>query len=147
MPMHLKCIYDVVWCTLSVKVMEMAAKGVKQVTLELGGKSPLIIFKDCELENAIKGALMANFLTQGEVLKIFNFCFNHTLFTNRSHLIICLFALSKCVRFWCQWKWVHCISLASLEALDDPGGTQTHNPQLSVGHQAQMYSFIGVLLH
>uniref|UniRef100_A0A671KLB2 Aldehyde dehydrogenase family 9 member A1-A n=1 Tax=Sinocyclocheilus anshuiensis TaxID=1608454 RepID=A0A671KLB2_9TELE len=49
------------------KVMEMAAKGVKQVTLELGGKSPLIIFKDCELENAIKGALMANFLTQGEV--------------------------------------------------------------------------------
>lgn len=49
------------------KVMEMAAKSVKQVTLELGGKSPLIIFKDCELENAIKGALMANFLTQGEV--------------------------------------------------------------------------------
>uniref|UniRef100_A0A673HR10 Aldehyde dehydrogenase family 9 member A1-A-like n=1 Tax=Sinocyclocheilus rhinocerous TaxID=307959 RepID=A0A673HR10_9TELE len=66
------------------KVMEMAAKGVKQVTLELGGKSPLIIFKDCELENAIKGALMANFLTQGET---------------KSHLIIYLFALSKCVCF------------------------------------------------
>ncbi|NP_001119952.1 aldehyde dehydrogenase 9 family, member A1a, tandem duplicate 2 isoform X1 [Danio rerio] len=49
------------------KVLEMAAKGVKQVTLELGGKSPLIIFNDCELENAIKGALMANFLTKGEV--------------------------------------------------------------------------------
>lgn len=49
------------------KVMEMSAKTVKQVTLELGGKSPLIIFKDCELENAVRGALMANFLTQGEV--------------------------------------------------------------------------------
>ncbi|KAM4629670.1 4-trimethylaminobutyraldehyde dehydrogenase A isoform 1-T2 [Polymixia lowei] len=49
------------------KIMEMSAKGVKPVTLELGGKSPLIIFKDCELENAIKGALMANFLTQGQV--------------------------------------------------------------------------------
>lgn len=49
------------------KVMEMSSKTVKQVTLELGGKSPLVIFKDCELENAIKGALMANFLTQGEV--------------------------------------------------------------------------------
>ncbi|XP_014872572.1 4-trimethylaminobutyraldehyde dehydrogenase A [Poecilia latipinna] len=49
------------------KVMEMSAKGVKQVTLELGGKSPLIIFKDCDLENAIRGALMANFLTQGQV--------------------------------------------------------------------------------
>nr|XP_033478755.1 4-trimethylaminobutyraldehyde dehydrogenase [Epinephelus lanceolatus]XP_033478756.1 4-trimethylaminobutyraldehyde dehydrogenase [Epinephelus lanceolatus] len=49
------------------KVMEMSAKSVKQVTLELGGKSPLLIFKDCELENAVKGALMANFLTQGQV--------------------------------------------------------------------------------
>ncbi|KAJ7338760.1 hypothetical protein JRQ81_012662 [Phrynocephalus forsythii] len=50
-----------------MKIMEMAAKGVKPVTLELGGKSPLIIFSDCVLENAVKGALMANFLTQGEV--------------------------------------------------------------------------------
>uniref|UniRef100_A0A673B3Q8 Aldehyde dehydrogenase 9 family, member A1a, tandem duplicate 1 n=1 Tax=Sphaeramia orbicularis TaxID=375764 RepID=A0A673B3Q8_9TELE len=49
------------------KVMEMSSKTVKQVTLELGGKSPLIIFKDCEMENAVKGALMANFLTQGQV--------------------------------------------------------------------------------
>ncbi|XP_077391485.1 4-trimethylaminobutyraldehyde dehydrogenase A [Festucalex cinctus] len=49
------------------KVMEMSARGVKPVTLELGGKSPLIIFKDCELDNAVKGALMANFLTQGQV--------------------------------------------------------------------------------
>ncbi|XP_061096437.1 4-trimethylaminobutyraldehyde dehydrogenase A isoform X3 [Conger conger] len=49
------------------KIMEMASKGVKPVTLELGGKSPLIIFKDSEMENAVKGALMANFLSQGEV--------------------------------------------------------------------------------
>lgn len=47
--------------------MEMAAKGIKPITLELGGKSPLIIFSDCALENAVNGALMANFLTQGEV--------------------------------------------------------------------------------
>lgn len=49
------------------KIMEMAAKGIKPVTLELGGKSPLIIFSDCDLENVVKGAMMANFLTQGEV--------------------------------------------------------------------------------
>jgi len=49
------------------QIMEMAAKGIKPVTLELGGKSPLIIFADCALENAVNGALMANFLTQGEV--------------------------------------------------------------------------------
>lgn len=47
--------------------MEMSAKGIKPVTLELGGKSPLIVFSDCDMENAVKGALMANFLTQGEV--------------------------------------------------------------------------------
>ena len=37
------------------------------MTLELGGKSPLIVFDDADLKNAVKGALMANFLTQGEV--------------------------------------------------------------------------------
>ncbi len=38
--------------------------GIKNVTLELGGKSPLIIFEDANLKNAVKGALMANFFTQ-----------------------------------------------------------------------------------
>lgn len=47
--------------------MEMSAKGIKPVTLELGGKSPLIIFEDCTLENAVKGAMVANFLSQGQV--------------------------------------------------------------------------------
>uniref|UniRef100_A0A671K5C7 Aldehyde dehydrogenase 9 family, member A1b n=1 Tax=Sinocyclocheilus anshuiensis TaxID=1608454 RepID=A0A671K5C7_9TELE len=50
------------------KIMEMASRGVKPVTLELGGKSPLIIFEDTDLENAVRGALMANFLFQGQVL-------------------------------------------------------------------------------
>ncbi|XP_068724238.1 4-trimethylaminobutyraldehyde dehydrogenase A-like [Montipora capricornis] len=49
------------------KVMADASGGVKHVTLELGGKSPLLIFADADLENAVKGAMMANFLTQGEV--------------------------------------------------------------------------------
>jgi aldehyde dehydrogenase family 9 protein A1 len=50
------------------RVMEVCAqRGLKRVTLELGGKSPLIIFDDCDLENAIKGALNANYFTQGEV--------------------------------------------------------------------------------
>ncbi|XP_046390030.1 4-trimethylaminobutyraldehyde dehydrogenase A-like isoform X2 [Ischnura elegans] len=49
------------------KVMAAAAAGIKKVTLELGGKSPLIIFDDADMKNAVKAALMANFLTQGEV--------------------------------------------------------------------------------
>ena len=44
--------------------MEAGAKGIKNVTLELGGKSPLIVFDDANMKNAVKGALMANFLTQ-----------------------------------------------------------------------------------
>lgn len=37
------------------------------MTLELGGKSPCIIFEDCNLDNAVTGAMLANFLTQGQV--------------------------------------------------------------------------------
>ncbi len=40
---------------------------LKPVTLELGGKSPLILFDDCDLDSAVVGAMLANFLTQGEV--------------------------------------------------------------------------------
>ena len=40
---------------------------IKKVTLELGGKSPLIVFPDADMENAVKGTMMANFLTQGQV--------------------------------------------------------------------------------
>jgi betaine-aldehyde dehydrogenase len=48
-------------------VMANAATTLKQVTLELGGKSPLIIFDDADLDNAVSAALMANFYTQGEI--------------------------------------------------------------------------------
>jgi betaine-aldehyde dehydrogenase len=34
------------------------------VTLELGGKSPLILFDDCDMPKAVAGALYANFYSQ-----------------------------------------------------------------------------------
>ncbi|MGH6945728.1 MAG: betaine-aldehyde dehydrogenase [Kiloniellales bacterium] len=49
------------------KVMADAAETLKKVTLELGGKSPLIVFADADLDNAVSAALMANFYTQGEI--------------------------------------------------------------------------------
>ena len=49
------------------KIMKAAADGIRNITLELGGKSPLIIFDDADMKNAVKGALMANFFTQGQV--------------------------------------------------------------------------------
>ncbi len=48
-------------------VMSDAAQTLKHVTLELGGKSPLIIFADAKLENAVAGALLANFYSSGQV--------------------------------------------------------------------------------
>ncbi|WP_286240618.1 betaine-aldehyde dehydrogenase [Neptuniibacter halophilus] len=49
------------------KVIADSASNLKQVTMELGGKSPLIVFEDANLKNAVSGALLANFYTQGEV--------------------------------------------------------------------------------
>jgi betaine-aldehyde dehydrogenase len=48
-------------------VMAAAAPSLKHVTLELGGKSPLIIFDDAHLDNAVSGALLGNFYSAGEV--------------------------------------------------------------------------------
>jgi betaine-aldehyde dehydrogenase len=48
-------------------VMADAAASLKYVTLELGGKSPLIVFDDAKLENAVAGALVGNFYSAGEV--------------------------------------------------------------------------------
>jgi betaine-aldehyde dehydrogenase len=60
-------------------VMSDAAQTLKNVTLELGGKSPLIVFEDAKLDNAVAGALLANFYSSGQV------CSNGTrVFVHRS---------------------------------------------------------------
>jgi betaine-aldehyde dehydrogenase len=48
-------------------VMTDAAQTLKSVTLELGGKSPLIVFDDAHVDNAVAGALLGNFYSAGEV--------------------------------------------------------------------------------
>jgi betaine-aldehyde dehydrogenase len=48
-------------------VMRDAASTLKSVTLELGGKSPLIVFDDAKLDNAVSGALLGNFYSSGQV--------------------------------------------------------------------------------
>ncbi|PJE32713.1 NAD/NADP-dependent betaine aldehyde dehydrogenase [Pseudooceanicola marinus] len=49
------------------KVYAAAAEGLRHVTMELGGKSPLIIFEDADLENAISAAINANFYSTGQI--------------------------------------------------------------------------------
>lgn len=49
------------------QVMAAAAATLKAVTMELGGKSPLIVFADADLRNAVSAAMLGNFYTQGEI--------------------------------------------------------------------------------
>ena len=49
------------------ELMARASKSLKKVSLELGGKSPNIVFADADLEQAARGALNAIFYGKGEV--------------------------------------------------------------------------------
>jgi len=49
------------------EIMRGAADTMKRVTLELGGKSPNIVFADADIDNAVKGAITGIFYGKGEV--------------------------------------------------------------------------------
>jgi aldehyde dehydrogenase (NAD+) len=47
-------------------IMQNAANTLKRVTLELGGKSPNIVFADADLDAAVDGAMLGLYLNQGQ---------------------------------------------------------------------------------
>ncbi|MDA5093614.1 betaine-aldehyde dehydrogenase [Aliiroseovarius sp. KMU-50] len=49
------------------KVYAAAAEGMKHVTMELGGKSPMIVFDDANVDDAVSGAILGNFYSTGQV--------------------------------------------------------------------------------
>ena len=49
------------------KVAGTAAGHLKHVTMELGGKSPLIVFDDADIDSAIGAAMLGNFYSSGQV--------------------------------------------------------------------------------
>jgi len=49
------------------EIMRSAAESLKRVTLELGGKSPNIVFADADVDAAVKGAINGIFYGKGEV--------------------------------------------------------------------------------
>lgn len=53
--------------TTGIKVMSAAARDIKKVTLELGGKSPFLIFDDSDLERAVEWIMFGSFWNQGQV--------------------------------------------------------------------------------
>ncbi len=48
------------------RVYELAARGLKTVTLELGGKSPNIVFDDADMDQAVKGVVSGIFAASGQ---------------------------------------------------------------------------------
>ncbi|MGH8857062.1 MAG: aldehyde dehydrogenase family protein, partial [Polaromonas sp.] len=48
-------------------IMAEAAKTLKRATMELGGKSALLVFPDADLRQAVSAAMLGNFYTQGEI--------------------------------------------------------------------------------
>jgi betaine-aldehyde dehydrogenase len=59
--------------------MAAAGAGIKHATMELGGKSPLIVFADADIDRAVAGAMLGNFYSAGQV------CSNGTrVFVQRS---------------------------------------------------------------
>ena len=61
------------------RVYAAAAEGIRAVTMELGGKSPLVIFGDANLDDAVGAAMLANFYSAGQI------CSNGTrVFVERS---------------------------------------------------------------
>ncbi|MBP9950138.1 MAG: betaine-aldehyde dehydrogenase [Cypionkella sp.] len=49
------------------KVYAAAAAGVRHVTMELGGKSPILVFDDASIEDAVGAAMLGNFYSAGQV--------------------------------------------------------------------------------
>ena len=49
------------------RIMSSAAQGIKPVVLELGGKNPMIVFADADLDRAVSDAAMASFENCGQV--------------------------------------------------------------------------------
>ena len=61
------------------RVYAAAAERMRHVTMELGGKSPFVVFDDADLDNAVSAAINANFYSSGQI------CTNGTrVFVQRS---------------------------------------------------------------
>lgn len=65
------------------KVMAAAARDIKRISLELGGKSPFIIFEDSDIEKAVEWILFGIFWNQGQVCSATSRVFVHDTIYDR----------------------------------------------------------------
>ena len=54
------------------RVMEMASPGLKHISLELGGHTPLIVFQDADLGKAVEGGVLRSFRNMGQICNAVN---------------------------------------------------------------------------
>ncbi|MGH2627331.1 MAG: aldehyde dehydrogenase family protein, partial [Anaerolineales bacterium] len=59
------------------RVMEMASAGLKRVTLELGGHTPLLVLPDADLNKAVEGAVYRSFRNMGQICNAVNRIYVH----------------------------------------------------------------------
>ncbi len=106
----------------------MAAAGgstLKDVTLELGGKSPLIVFADAELDRAADAAMMANFYSSGQIC------------TNGTRVFV-----EGAVKTAFEAKLAE--RVARIRAGDPLDPTINFGPLVSFAHQAKVLSYIAL---
>jgi betaine-aldehyde dehydrogenase len=65
--------------SVGARIMELASRDIKRVSLELGGKSPNIVFADCDLEQAATSSPMSVFANTGQ-----DCCARSRVFVERS---------------------------------------------------------------
>ena len=59
------------------RVAEAAAKYLTPVVLELGGKDPMIVLEDADIENAARGAVWGAFANSGQACASVERCYVH----------------------------------------------------------------------
>jgi len=59
------------------KIMQAAASGLKKLSLELGGHSPLIVWEDADIESAVGAAVKRSFRNMGQICNSLNRIYVH----------------------------------------------------------------------
>ncbi|KAI9647066.1 mitochondrial aldehyde dehydrogenase [Ciborinia camelliae] len=70
------------------EIMKMAAGTMKNITLETGGKSPLMVFEDADLDQAVKWAHFGTYFSRNQHVVSCSFFFRHTILQISDLLIL-----------------------------------------------------------
>jgi betaine-aldehyde dehydrogenase len=111
---------------VGARIMELAARDIKRVSLELGGKSPNIVFADCDLEKAAASSPMSVFANTGQ-----DCCARSRVFVERS-------VFDKFVELY--------VAATKKIIVDDPAKAETQvGPLVSAGHRESVEAYLETL--